>query len=332
MTSCRPGATVAPGHWGILVARRGVPLHRKEAITRMSLHSYRVFHTVAQQRSFSKAARLLDLSPSAVSHAVSGLEEEFGMTLFIRNKKAVALTEEGKMVYDHVANILSSQDILDSLLTRIANATVGRVRLGIPNTVAVNWLADIVALYRERCPSIELIVREYGYQTLIGGLMSHEFDLVLVSHSSIRSLTEPLQFVPLVQDRLVCVSPKGHRPEGGAFVSVEELAHMELIRLEDGNMADVSAYMERHGISMDPSSTAISDTSIVALVRCGFGHAIIPELALTGIEGLKDVEVWPIVPSGTRTLGVLSRRSKLTTPAVKGMIECISQVLSSHGP
>ncbi len=74
----------------------------------MTLLSYQVLKTVADQGSFRKAAELLGLTPSAVSHAVSSMEEELGFFVFNRGKNGVMLTNYGERLLPYV-NAVSKQ-------------------------------------------------------------------------------------------------------------------------------------------------------------------------------------------------------------------------------
>ena len=65
----------------------------------MTLLSYEIFQTIIEQGSFVKAASILHLTPSAVSHSISSLESEVGFPLFIRNKNGVKLTNYGEQIH-----------------------------------------------------------------------------------------------------------------------------------------------------------------------------------------------------------------------------------------
>ena len=71
--------------------------------------------------------------------------------------------------------------------------------------------------------------------------------------------------------------------------------------------------------------TAITDTSLVSLVRCGFGTAVLPELTLSCCD-CSGLYVYPLVPMGFRTLGIVSRDPRFLTPAGRDLIECIREV------
>ena len=74
----------------------------------MTLLSYQVFQTVVGQGSFQKAAEILNLTPSAVSHAIASMEQELGFSLFTRNKAGVALTNYGEHLLPYVNAVLTA--------------------------------------------------------------------------------------------------------------------------------------------------------------------------------------------------------------------------------
>ena len=125
----------------------------------MSLYTYRVFHTIVQCKSFARAAGQLHLTPSAISHAVSDMEEEFGFPLFIREKKNVTLTENGAQIYSYIQDILYTSDLLEKRISQINGSQRGSVRLGLIDSTAIQWLEGIMNAFRAKSPNIEVIVR-----------------------------------------------------------------------------------------------------------------------------------------------------------------------------
>ena len=74
----------------------------------MTLLEYRIFHTVTQQGSFAQAAQVMHLTPSAISHAVSAMEEECGFQLFVRGRGGVTLTHTGESLYPLIRQVLDA--------------------------------------------------------------------------------------------------------------------------------------------------------------------------------------------------------------------------------
>ena len=72
----------------------------------MTLLAYQIFQTVVEQGSFQRAAEVLNLTPSAISHAVSTAEKELGFPLFNRNKNGVTLTSYGENLHPYILTVL----------------------------------------------------------------------------------------------------------------------------------------------------------------------------------------------------------------------------------
>ena len=74
----------------------------------MTLLSYQIFQTVVEQGSFQKAAQILNLTPSAISHSISSMEKELGFPLFNRNKNGITLTSYGENLKPYILSVLNS--------------------------------------------------------------------------------------------------------------------------------------------------------------------------------------------------------------------------------
>lgn len=96
----------------------------------MTLLEYRIFHTVTQQGSFARAAQILHLTPSAISHAVSSMEESCGFSLFVRGKGGVSLTRSGEALYPVIRQVLSADEALTQTVGELKGVQRGKVRIG----------------------------------------------------------------------------------------------------------------------------------------------------------------------------------------------------------
>ena len=91
----------------------------------MTLLAYQVFLAVVEQESFQKAAQVLNLTPSAISHAVASMETELGSALFIRSKQGVYLTNYGKELFPYIKNVQNSEEYLQQAVAQIARMEKG---------------------------------------------------------------------------------------------------------------------------------------------------------------------------------------------------------------
>ena len=110
----------------------------------MTLLTYQVFKTVTEQGSFRKAADLLGLTPSAVSHAVSSLEAELGFCVLNRAKSGVTLTNYGERLLPYVNAVLNSDESLQQAISEFNGLKQGKVKVGCFSSVCTNWIPELI--------------------------------------------------------------------------------------------------------------------------------------------------------------------------------------------
>ena len=95
----------------------------------MELWQLRTFRMVAATLNFTRAAKELNLTQSAVSHQIKALETELGEPLFIRAKRGVRLSESGKLALEHAERILDDAETLRERVSGRKQAAAGSVRV-----------------------------------------------------------------------------------------------------------------------------------------------------------------------------------------------------------
>ncbi|KAA5605909.1 LysR family transcriptional regulator [Roseospira marina] len=124
----------------------------------MDWDKLRVFHAVAEAGSFTHAGEALNLSQSAVSRQISGLEESLGVTLFHRHARGLIPTEAGEMLYRTVHEVFAKLAMVEAKLGETRERPEGA--LTITTTVAFGslWLTPRMKRFLERYPEIELTI------------------------------------------------------------------------------------------------------------------------------------------------------------------------------
>ena len=279
----------------------------------MTLLEYRIFHTVTQQGSFARAAQILHLTPSAISHAVSAMEEECGFALFVRGKGGVTLTRSGEALHPVISRILGADEALAQTIGELKGVQRGTVRLGAFNSVCMTWVPQIVTLYKRRFPGVEIEIRQGTYSDVIEWLKTGEIDLGFLSTASTRELT----VLPLYRDRLMCVVPKGFVTRHPGYITPEEIRGETFVVQGDATDADVQAFLSKHRLSVRASCRVVDDLSTLAMVESGFGVCILPSLILERAHG--DVDAYPIEPMEYREFGIAFTNPQMLAPAVRQM-------------
>lgn len=283
----------------------------------MSLLNYRMFELIVSTGSLRKAAESLHLTPSAVSHSLMKLEKEFGVPLLIRGRTGIELTEYGHQILPYIRSIVAMDQKLHQELETISGVLRGTVRIGVINSVCCCWMPSIIRQMKQEYPDVQVKITQGGYDELETGLMKGTLDLAFVSIPTKNNIAS----IPLMRDRLLCITPTDFVPINQEYITLEELKKHEVIIPGPGSDFDAIAFMKKNNLELQTQHNIIEDSSIIALVECGLGFSIIPELVLQGIKG--NVNVYPIENAPYRMLGIATCKNDLITAATDVMLKMI---------
>lgn len=147
----------------------------------MNLFKYKVFLSVIEAGSFTKAGELLNLTQSAISHAVSALEQELGLTLLIRGRSGIQLTSNGERLMKHFREIIQMNEKLYQEVALIKGLETGTVKIGTFSSVSIHWLPGIIQKFNEQFPFIELKLLDGNYHDIENWIASGEADFGFVN-------------------------------------------------------------------------------------------------------------------------------------------------------
>ena len=110
----------------------------------MELRQLRYFIAVAAELNFRKAAQGLNVTQPALSRQIRQLEEELGTDLFVRNRKMVNLTQNGRLLLPQARNLIGSAKRMRELMSRVGGGQVGSVYVGVATALSENVRRIIV--------------------------------------------------------------------------------------------------------------------------------------------------------------------------------------------
>ena len=290
----------------------------------MTLLEYRIFHTVTQQGSFARAAQILHLTPSAISHAVASMEEACGFALFVRGKGGVSLTRNGEALYPVIRQILSADEAIMQTIGELNGVTRGTVKIGAFNSVCMTWLPHIVTSYKKKYPGVHIEINQGTYDDVVQWLKTGAVDIGFLSMESARDLTVR----PLYRDRLMCVVPKGFKTKNPGYITPEEMRGENFVVQGDETDADIQAFLSKYRLSVRASCRVVDDLSTIAMVESGFGICILPSLILERAHG--DVDTYPIEPAEYREFGIAVQNPSMLAPAVRQMMAHIEEYAAAE--
>ena len=284
----------------------------------MTLLSYQILKAVADMGSFNKAAEVLGLTPSAVSHSIAALEKELGFAVLVRSKSGVSLTSYGEKLLPYVNVVLNSDESLQQEISELNGLKKGKVKLGVFSSVCTNWLPDILNSFQEKYPEIEIEVFQGTYADVAYWLKNGVVDLGFLSVSSAKDI--PIE--PLYEDPLICVLPKGTpRSHKEDYVTIEDMRHHQFVTQRECTDADIQNFLKKNSLSIKSSYHVVDDLSTVALVEKGFGICLMPQLVMNDIP--YEVECYSILPKASRIIGIAVMNPEFMAPAVRSLYKHI---------
>ena len=283
----------------------------------MTLLSYQVFKTVAEMGSFRKAADVLGLTPSAISHAIASMEKELGFSLLNRGKSGVTLTNYGEHLMPYVNAVLNSDESLQQVVAEFKGLKQGTVKLGCFSSVCTNFVPSIITSFQEQYPAIAIEVFQGTYDDVSYWIKNGIVDFGFLSTSSAGDL--PIE--PFYRDPLLCIVPGNYGENEFTVISIEEMAQMQFVVQRESTDADVQKYLKENHLDIRARYHVVDDLATVALVASGFGICIMPELTMNGIS--YDVRRCRMKPEAFRTIGLAALNPALMAPAVRTLYRYI---------
>ena len=264
----------------------------------MSLKKYEAFVRTVELGSLTKAAQALGSTQSRISHILNDLEEEYGFRLMHRSRGGIELTEAGRLLLPKMQAILQKEQELSESVGEIRSADAGTVRLGGFTSVAVHWLPGMIRSFQSAHPRAQLEMRSGDYHDVEQWLREGSVDLGFITLPG----TNGMRTIPLAEDPLVAILPKGHRLAALSQIPIQELGEDPFISLLQSSAHDIHRALDNAGIRPNIKYTTKDDYAILAMVEQGLGISIVPQLLIRGRT--QNLEVRPLIPQASRTIAL----------------------------
>lgn len=240
--------------------------------------------TVTELGSFTKAAEALSLTQPAVSHHISQLEEELGITLFIRSKKELKLTIEGEIVVQYARRMSA---LYDKLKVELANSEkkITNLRIGVTHTAESNLTTEVLAKCSEASDNednhFSITIITDSINNLYNKLRNYEIDLAIVEGNTADS---DFEFQVLDTDSLVCIMANSNPLAANSMITLRQLKKERLILrlpssatriLFDSTLQSMNESLDNYNVAIEVDNIA----TIKDLVRKNLGVSVLPRSA-----------------------------------------------------
>ncbi|MEM8883625.1 MAG: LysR family transcriptional regulator [Planctomycetota bacterium] len=291
----------------------------------MDLDSLKSFYHVAKEGSFSRAAKILHVSQPAMSVRIKTLETELDERLFDRERKGVALTEAGAVLFESAEKIFGDVDEALTRLRELRESGGGRVRLGCSDTASMNLLPPVLRRFRKKFPSAEITIRNAYSRGILDLLVRGELDFGIVSRPA--SVDRRLEVSPLFADPFVFVTQKNDPLLRRSEISLSALDGRPMVALEKGTHTRETVDRALRQAGARPQ--VVLETGNIEVQKlyasAGFGFALVPESALL-TNDRRRLQVRPLKDGGLeRTMAVVVPKARYLSRAATALIAMLRE-------
>lgn len=286
-----------------------------------SLRQLRIFVTVAQAKSFSRAGDIIGLSQSAISHSVKQLERECGVRLLDRTTREVVMTEAGQQLAARLERLL---DELNSTLRdagRVGQQLAGTVRVAASQTLSAQLIPQCIARSNRDYPDIDFVLHDRPQQWVLESIRQGDVDFGIVIDPGPAS---DLQWEVVLSEPFLLLCREDHPFSQLQQVPWQALQGCALV-LQDyasGSRPLIDAALARQNIVARIVQEIGHPATLYPMVEAGIGISVLPALALPLPQGCHLV-VRPLTPVIERRLMLVQRKKRSLSGAAQAIWEVV---------
>ena len=247
----------------------------------MQDHKLKVFCTVAETKSFSKASEIVRLTQPAVSLQIQALEELYGTKLFNRSGCIITLTNAGELLYKYATEINLLYSDAEKEISKITGLVKGVVTLGASSTIGNYIMPSVISDFKRKFPKVNVHLLINNTKTIVEYLNAAGIDVGFVEGDVSK---QKLLIEKIVSDEMVLIMSPLHPWTKRTNISISELQKEPFILREEGSGTRqmIEKYLSKYGLPtqyIKVTFTFGSTESIKSAVENGLGVSIISKWA-----------------------------------------------------
>ena len=292
----------------------------------INLELYKIFYSVANNGSISKAANNINISQPAVTMQIKNLETQLKASLFTRTKRGVILTDEGKILYEYVKKAIESINSGENALTNLKNIDSGQIRIGASTTVSRYVLMPYLEIFHNEYPNIDIQIVNNLTENLIKELRNGNLDILILNLPMQETKDLKIAKVKDVQD--IFVGNKKYYDQTNGNISLKDLNNYPLLfqKSPSNTRTFLDGYLKENNIKLIPKLEVVSYNLIMDLVKSGFGIGYATkEFAKEELNNgtLYEIKVTPEIPK--RYIGIATIYNNIPNYSIKKLIDIMTK-------
>jgi LysR family transcriptional regulator for metE and metH len=277
----------------------------------LELRHFRTLRAIHQAGGLARAADLLNMTQSALSHQVAGMEAQVGMELFVRRSKPMTLSAAGMRMLRVAERILPEVAAMEEEFHAVKSGKTGRLHIAIQCHACFDWLFPVLEQFRHAWPEVDVDIRAGLAFDSFPALVREEVDLVISSNP------EPLPGLvanPLFDYAPTFVASSQNPLAAKAVIEAEDFRDQVLITYPVGrDKLDIFTELLTPA-QVEPRAQRQAELTAVILMLVGSnrGVAVLPDWVIRDVRSNADYVTRPLGP------GVISKRLYAVTRDLDG--------------
>lgn len=283
---------------------------------------YYIFYKVAEQGNISKAAESLYVSQPAVTKSIKNLENNLGVQLFNRTSKGVSLTEEGKILYEHVKNAFVEIEQGEQLIKKLKDKNLGVVKIGISNTLCKYYFMPHLKKFHEMYPNLKIEITNRTTVETMELLEKGVLDCAIVSKIDDESRFIYKKLME-IQDIFV-----GKTKPPKPLMTLKELEEYPMLFLEKKNATRqyIDRYLLKNSANLQIDIEISAMEFLVEFAKIGLGIASVIKNFISDDLKKERLFEWVIIPKiEPRSIGLVYPKGTSFSIASKTFIDFMSK-------
>lgn len=288
---------------------------------------YRIFYTVANHGNITKAAAELNISQPAISKSIKNLEDGLGGKLFVRTKRGVVLTVEGKEFYNYIKQAIEFIGNAENKFTDLINLEVGSIKIGISVTLTREFLLPYLKEFHDRYPKIDIQIATNVSSELFTKLRNGLIDMIILNLND-KNYGSDIEVIKCKKISDCFVFNDSFKELINKEISISELNNYPLILQAKGSNTRefLDNFAKEKGITLRPNIELASYSLVVDFAKIGLGIGYVTKEYIK--KELKSGELNIVnlkekIPN--RYIGIAVSKNHLPNFSTKKLIEIITQ-------
>ena len=287
----------------------------------MHIQNFKTFCDLVETQSFSKAARLNEVTQSAVSQQLKAMEVYYDMLIIDRNQKKFRLTQQGTTLYKTFKEILTLYERLNCEIQEMRNVVSGTIQISTVNSIGLHELPPYLTSFMQEFPSVNTRV-EYRRANLVYEDVIHgTADLGLVAFPV---KNKELTIIPFATDELIVAMNPEHPLAKKDILSIEELKGVNFIAFEKDipTRKATDEILRNADIEVSIAMEFDNVETVKRALEINAGVAIIPKNTASN-EVQRNQLVISRLDNGKhiRPLSLIHKKNRMLTPTLRSFIE-----------